>query len=104
MAMNRETKRMLQRQGAIDAEGAPARQQRRQPAQTTKPKEQRQSPIKWARQFLREVVAEMKKVVWPTRNEVVNYSIVVFIMLVVLTAMIGLLDYGFGQAVLKVFS
>lgn len=103
MAMNRETKRMLQRQGAIDAEGQPTRA-RRQPAPTPKPKEQRQPPIKWARQYSHEVVAEMKKVAWPTRNEVINYSIIVLIMLVVLTALIGLLDYGFGQAVLKVFS
>ncbi len=102
MALNRETKRMLQRQGALDAEGQPAR--RRQPAPTPKPKEARQRPVEWARSFSREVVAEMKKVVWPSRDDVITYSIIVFIMLILLTAMIGGLDYGFTRAALKVFS
>ena len=103
MAMNRETKRMLQRQGSIDEAGQPTRQRRATPP-APKPREQRQSPVVWARTFSREMVAEMKKVVWPTRQDVINYSIIVFVMLVVLTAMIGGLDYGFTRAALKVFS
>jgi preprotein translocase subunit SecE len=101
MAMNRETKRMLQRQGSIDAEGQPTRQRR--PAPTPRPKEARQNPIAWSRTFSHEVVAEMKKVVWPSKQEVINFSIIVFIVIVVLTAMIGGLDYGFTRAALKVF-
>lgn len=102
MAMNRETKRMLQRQGSIDAEGQPTRQ-RRQPAPTPKPNEVRQKPVAWARTFSKEVAGEMKKVVWPSKQDVINYSIIVFILIVVLTAMIGGLDYGFTRAALKVF-
>ncbi|MEO9223971.1 MAG: preprotein translocase subunit SecE [Acidimicrobiales bacterium] len=99
--MNRETKRMLQRQGSIGDDGEPTRQ-RRQPS-VPKPKDQRQRPIAWARTFSQDVVTEMKKVVWPSRQDVINYSIVVFIMLLVLTAMIGGLDYGFTRAALRVF-
>ncbi|MCY4271440.1 MAG: preprotein translocase subunit SecE [bacterium] len=54
-------------------------------------------------QFLREVRGELRKVSWPRREEVVNYSIVVLVVLVLLTAAIGLLDWGFSEAILKLF-
>jgi len=102
MSMNRETKRMLQRQGQLGEDGQPTRQRRQAPP-TPKPKEQRQAPVAWARSFTRETIGEMKKVVWPSRQDVINYSIIVFVMLVLLTAMIGGLDYGFTRAALRVF-
>jgi preprotein translocase subunit SecE len=40
-------------------------------------------------------------VAWPTRDEVVNYSIVVLVTVVLLTALIFGLDYIFGEFVLK---
>jgi len=40
---------------------------------------------------------------WPRRDEVVNYSIVVLVVLVLLTSAIGLLDWGFSEAILKLF-
>ena len=59
MAMNREQKRMMQRQGAIGADGEPVQQQRKAVTtpKSTKPNEKRLPPLKWARQYLREVVA-----------------------------------------------
>jgi preprotein translocase subunit SecE len=105
MAMNREQKRMLQRQGALGADGAPAPQARKAPpAPKPKPSEKRLPPIKWARQYLREVMAELRKVSFPTRPEVANYSVIVFALIVVLTISIGLLDLGLSHLVLKVFS
>jgi preprotein translocase subunit SecE len=97
MAMNREQKRLLQKQGAIDADGSP-KASRRAPT-TPRPKEQRTKP----RQFLREVRAEMRKVNWPTRAETTNYSIIVFITIVVLTALIAVVDLGLARAVLWVY-
>ena len=98
MAMNREQKRMLQRQGQVDAEGNPARTKappRRQP----NPQEARTTPA----QFLREVRGELRKVAWPTRQEVVKYSTVVLLTVVLLTAFIFALDYAFGEFVLYLF-
>ncbi len=102
MAMNRETKRALQRQGTLDAEGAPTREKRRAPNKQPAPlpKEARTGP----REFVREVRAELRKVVWPTKAETINYSVVVFITVVVLTAFIALLDLGSSKAVLWIFS
>ena len=64
-----------------------------------RPKDERTTPA----QFLREVRGELRKVAWPTRAEVVNYSIIVLVALVVLTAYVAVLDYGFGDLFLKLF-
>ena len=46
---------------------------------------------------------ELRKVAWPTRPEVINYSIIVLVAVVLLTAYVALLDYGFGDVLLKLF-
>nr|WP_281378456.1 preprotein translocase subunit SecE [Gordonia humi] len=53
--------------------------------------------------FLKQVVSEMRKVVWPTRSEMVNYSIAVLAFLVLVTAIIAGLDIGFAKLMLVVF-
>ncbi len=95
MAMNRETKRRLQRQGELDADGAPKASRRQAPSPTA-PREPRTKP----REFVREVNAELRKVAWPTRRETLSLSLIVFIFLVAMTSLIAALDYGFGEAVL----
>ena len=52
---------------------------------------------------MREVKSELRKVVWPTKEEIINYSIVVFFTIVVLTALIAGLDYLTGEGVLRLF-
>jgi preprotein translocase subunit SecE len=97
MAMNREQKRMLQKQGAIQADGSPT--VTRKPPPAPRPKEQRTK----FRQFLRESRAEMRKVNWPTRSETINYSIIVFVTVIMLTAMIAGADYVLAKAVLWIY-
>lgn len=46
--------------------------------------------------FCRQVVAELKKVVWPTRDELWTYFAVVIVFVVALMIIIGLLDFGFS--------
>ncbi|MGH9292921.1 MAG: preprotein translocase subunit SecE [Acidimicrobiales bacterium] len=55
-------------------------------------------------EYAREVRNELVKVAWPGRPEVVNYAIVVFVTLVLLTAIIFGLDYGFAKGVLLLFN
>jgi len=99
MAMNRQQKRMLQKQGQLGADGEP--QARRRAAPTApRPKDERTRPL----QFIREVRGELRKVAWPTRPEVINYSIIVLVAVVILTAYVAALDYGFGDVLLKLFS
>ena len=54
-------------------------------------------------QYYREIVSELRKVIWPGRNELVTYSIVVLVFVVVITAIVGVLDYGLTRAVLGIF-
>jgi preprotein translocase subunit SecE len=98
MAMNREQRRLLKKQGELNEQGEPVRQpraQQRGPA----PRNERVGP----KQFFGEVRGELRKVAWPSRTEVANYSVVVFLGIVVLTAMIAGLDYVLGEAVLELF-
>jgi preprotein translocase subunit SecE len=95
MAMNREQRRMLQKQGQIDAEGN-AKPTRRDPRQQAAPAE-RIGPA----QYVREVRSELRRVNWPTRREVINYTIVVMATLIILTAFIAGLDYVFGEGILR---
>ncbi|MGH9066849.1 MAG: preprotein translocase subunit SecE [Acidimicrobiales bacterium] len=54
-------------------------------------------------QFLREVRGEMRKVAWPNRAEVVNYSTVVLVTLVLIIALIFGLNYAFAKGVTFLF-
>ena len=103
MAMNRAQKRMLQKQGALGADGEPAAQKgqgrRPTPPRPQESKEKRATPV----EFLREVRGELRKVAWPTRSEVINYSIIVLVAVVVLTSFIALVDYGVSEFVLKLY-
>ena len=53
--------------------------------------------------FYRQVVAELRKVVWPTQEQVVTYFVAVLFFVVVIMAMVSLLDLGFGKLVFWVF-
>lgn len=53
--------------------------------------------------YIREVVAELRKVIWPTKNEMVTYSIVVLTFLVFMVAAIWALDMGFTRTMLSIF-
>ncbi|MFI6845533.1 preprotein translocase subunit SecE [Kitasatospora sp. NBC_00085] len=53
--------------------------------------------------FYRQIIAELRKVVWPTRSELVNYTTVVVVFVVVVMAFVAALDYGFSKLSLWVF-
>lgn len=97
--MNREQKRALQKRGLAGADGSPvASRDRRQPVQ--KPKEERTRP----RQFLREVVSELRKTSWPTRQETLRLAAIVFVAIVVMTAFIFVIDLAFGEFFTRLFT
>ena len=50
--------------------------------------------------FIRQVVVELRKVIWPTRNELVNYTIVVLFFILLMAGIVALYDYVFTQGVL----
>jgi len=54
--------------------------------------------------FIREVVAELRKVNWPSRKELITYASVVIVFVVIMMSIVGLLDYGFAWVVGHVFA
>ena len=64
----------------------------------------RGGPVARLTRFFREVIAELAKVIWPTRKELVTYTIVVIIFVSIMTAIVTGLDIGFGKLVTWVFA
>ena len=60
----------------------------------------RTSPIT----FYRQSVAELRKVIWPTRPQMVNYFFVVLVFVLIMMAIVAGLDYGFGKAMFWLFA
>lgn len=96
--MNRQAKRMMQRQKTTGQDRAQAVRERRTMA--TQPERRKRVPV---RQFLKEVRAELRKVNWPTRPEMVAYTVVVLVAVVAMTSFVFGLDLAFSKAVLHVF-
>ncbi|MFF2508009.1 preprotein translocase subunit SecE [Streptomyces sp. NPDC058067] len=53
--------------------------------------------------FYRQIVAELRKVVWPTRNQLTTYTSVVIVFVVIMIALVTVIDYGFNHAVKYIF-
>ena len=54
--------------------------------------------------FIREVVGELRKVIWPTRKQQLTYTIVVLVFLTVVVAFVSGLDLGFAKLVFWIFA
>ena len=70
----------------------------RSPVRSEKGRE-RTNPIT----FYRQVVAELRKVVWPTQQQLVTYLIVVLVFVIAMIAFVSALDLAFGKAVFALF-
>lgn len=53
--------------------------------------------------FVRQVIGELRKVVTPTRKELINYTIVVLVFVIIMMAITWVLDLAFGLGVGWVF-
>jgi preprotein translocase subunit SecE len=53
--------------------------------------------------FVRQVVAELRKVIWPTRRELVTYTVVCLTFVVFMATIVTLLDVGFAKLMFWVF-
>ena len=93
--MNRQYKRLMKKEeerrktaprAPARAAGAPTKKERTKPTQ-----------------FVKEVGAELQKVAWPTRPEIVSYSTVVLVASVVIAGLIFGMDFLFAQGILELF-
>jgi preprotein translocase subunit SecE len=98
--MNRQMKRMQekaerqQKKAGTDRASSPA-------ASTRKAASQEKRKRTGARQFLREVRLELKKVDWPSRAELISYTVVVLVTITVLTTYVFGLDAFFTKTIVK---
>jgi preprotein translocase subunit SecE len=99
--MNRQMKRMQeraerqQRRSGVDRRSAQAATARKAAVQ-----ERRQRTS--ARQFLREVRGELRKVDWPTPRELMTLTVVVLVTVTVLTAVVFALDLVFEKSIFSI--
>jgi preprotein translocase subunit SecE len=63
-------------------------------------KRERTTPIR----FVRQSIGELRKVVYPTGPQLINYFVVVLVFVLFVIACVSLLDLGFGWAIFKIFS
>ena len=110
--MNRQTKRMMQRQGQLGPDGTPAvpnaaeRQERRAP--TRQPVRTPSGPprpgvfVRMA-DGVKDVRGELRKVAWGTPLEVRNYTTVVIFTLIILVSFVFALNLGFARAISGLF-
>ena len=54
--------------------------------------------------FYRQVVAELRKVVWPTQQQLITYFLVVMVFVIFMMALVSGLDLVIGKAVFWLFN
>jgi preprotein translocase subunit SecE len=67
---------------------------------TVRKEHERTNPVT----FYRQVVAELRKVVYPTREQLGVYFIVVMVFVIFMMTLVSLLDLGFGKVVFEIFT
>jgi preprotein translocase subunit SecE len=61
------------------------------------------NPLLYVFNYLKQVVGELRKVIWPNRKQMVTYTAVVLAFLVFMVALVAGADYGFARLILLVF-
>ena len=61
------------------------------------------NPFLYVWNYLRQVIAELRKVIWPNRKQMVSYTSVVLVFLIFMVSLIGGVDLGLSRLVLLVF-
>ncbi|ELP61637.1 preprotein translocase subunit SecE [Streptomyces turgidiscabies] len=66
-------------------------------------KRAKKGPLKRLAVFYRQIVAELRKVVWPTRNQLTTYTTVVIVFVIVMIGLVTVIDFGLNKAAKYVF-
>jgi preprotein translocase subunit SecE len=61
------------------------------------------NPFTFVWNYLKQVIAELRKVIWPNRKQMISYTTVVLVFLVFMVALIGGVDLGLAKLVTLVF-
>ena len=72
-------------------------------ARSKKKKPAGPNPIVFVVTYLKQVVGELRKVIWPNRKQMMTYTSVVLVFLAFMVALVGLADLGLAKLVMLVF-
>ncbi|MEU0407196.1 preprotein translocase subunit SecE [Streptomyces griseorubiginosus] len=89
--------------GSIDTPGAQDEVPETQKKTRKGGKRAKKGPLKRLATFYRQIVAELRKVVWPTRNQLTTYTTVVIVFVLVMIGLVTVIDYGLNHAAKYVF-
>jgi preprotein translocase subunit SecE len=103
--MNRQMKRMQERQerrakASVAERREAATTSARRSAAPTEGKKKRTG----VRKFLKEVRQELSKVDWPSRRELISYTVVVLVTVIVMTSLVFGLDFVFSKLIFNVLT
>ncbi len=104
-AMNREMRRMMEREERLQKkqkpEGASGRQQQAAATAARRQRGEKGPLVQRIRRYFHEVRVEMRKVSWPTKDQMQAFTIVTLITSISLTLFIFGLDFGLKDLVLR---
>ena len=55
-------------------------------------------------EYFKEIQAELKHVVWPSKNQTIFYTLIVIVLSVVVAYFLGIFDFIFSQGLIKIIS
>jgi preprotein translocase subunit SecE len=94
VANDKEQNKAVEIQGKKDLQ--PAAKSKKAQVQVTPPR-------KRGFTFFTDVIGELRKTVWPTRQETIRLTAIVIGICLFMALVLGTLDYGFSELVAKVF-
>jgi preprotein translocase subunit SecE len=86
-----------------DSDSDDAGKKAKKPKKAKKSGDPSSNPFLFVLTYLKQVVAELRKVIWPNRKQMGSYTSVVLAFLVFMVTLIGLVDLGLAKLVLWVF-
>ncbi|MFI6344654.1 preprotein translocase subunit SecE [Streptomyces sp. NPDC050560] len=66
-------------------------------------KRAKKGPFKRLALFYRQIVAELRKVVWPARSQLTTYTTVVIVFVAIMIGLVTVIDYGLNHVAKYVF-
>ena len=73
-------------------------------AKAKRDRAERRGPFAAIALFIRQVIGELRKVVTPTRKELINFVLVVLAFVIVMMLLVTALDFVFGKLAATVFA
>ncbi|WP_292988311.1 preprotein translocase subunit SecE [Mycobacterium sp.] len=89
--------------GAVELTDTDSGKKAKKPKKAKKSGDPAGNPLVFVLTYLKQVVAELRKVIWPNRKQMGSYTSVVLAFLVFMVTLIGLVDLGLAKLVLLVF-